>query len=80
MEREPNEFMCNNNGHWGACEKTYICKELGGDRSVYYAVDNDYYLENWVKRFDMLCESKMLIGLMGFGYFAGIVIATILVT
>lgn len=82
LEREPNEFMCKKSAgaSWHTCDKSYICEQLGGDTTAYYAVDNEYYIENWVKRFGMLCESRMLIGLLGFSYFAGVVIATITVT
>jgi len=82
LEREPNEFMCKNaaSAPWQTCDKSYICEQLGGDTTAYYAVDNEYYIENWVKRFGMLCESRMLTGLLGFSYFAGVVIATIMVT
>ena len=34
---------------------------------------DDEYLDNWVDKLDLLCESKLKIGLIGSVYFAGVI-------
>jgi MFS family permease len=36
--------------------------------------DNDETLDNWVEKFDMLCEPKWKIGLLGSMYFIGVIV------
>lgn len=37
------------------------------------------YLDNWVEKLDLLCESKERLGLMGSTYFMGIILSMIIV-
>ena len=37
------------------------------------------YLDNWVQKLDLLCESKERLGLLGSSYFVGILIAMIFI-
>jgi MFS family permease len=43
-----------------------------------YDEDQDEYIDNWVDQYDLLCEPKWRIGLIGSMYFAGI-LTTILI-
>jgi len=79
LEREPRHFLCKKDAAtWVQCTKVEVCYDYNGERSSYRAVqdvskDADF-VENWVMRMDMLCESRLKIGMLGFSYFLGVVI------
>ena len=83
MEKEPNYFQCQFGGgqSWEPCTKDEICLALAEDPSFKYrAVETDSeYMENWVQRFDMLCEPSHKVGLLGSMYFVGILIGLLFV-
>ena len=47
-------------------------------RDHYKPVKDDEYIDGWVDKFDLLCESKYKIGFIGSAFFLG-VISTILI-
>lgn len=64
---------------WHECKKAEICgANLPKD---HYRADTeqDEYLDNWVAQYDLLCEPKWKIGVIGSCYFAGIISTIILV-
>lgn len=80
MEKEPKRFECkdSNSGEWKSCTKDEIC-DRGLSKDEYRADTNDdEYFDNWVQKFDLLCESKFKIGLLGSMFFVG-VIATLII-
>ena len=85
LELEPKHFECQETEHytdseghdvatetWRDCSKSEIC-EKGYDHDHYRAVHDDEYLDNWVDKLELLCESKLKIGLIGSLYFAGVI-------
>lgn len=50
---------------------------------MYFAVrdtsEDSEYIDNWTDKMDLLCESRVMIGLLGFSFFLGVVLALILV-
>ena len=74
MEKEPNHFECLEDDQWKQCDKEYICtNNLPKDH--YRVVQDDETFDNWVEKFDMLCEPKYKIGLIGSMYFIGVVVS-----
>jgi hypothetical protein len=37
------------------------------------------YLENWVQKLDLLCETKDRLGLLGSAFFAGILLSLVVI-
>ena len=77
MEKEPPRFECLNDsdGTWRECSRDEIC-----DRNIpkdhYRPVkDDDEYFDNWVEKYDMLCEPKYKVGLLGSMYFIGVLVS-----
>ena len=89
LEKEPNRFECQEDvtaedgstrSEWKECTKTEIC-ERGLNKDQYRPDrSDDEYIENWVgpDKFNLLCEPKWKIGLLGSMFFIGVV-ATMLV-
>lgn len=80
LEKEPKHFECKDpdTGEWKPCTKQEIC-DRGLSKDDYRADTNDdEYFDNWVEKYDLLCESKFKIGLIGSMFFIGI-IATLLI-
>jgi len=87
LEKEPNRFECyhdpeegQSEGEWRECSKEEIC-DGGLDHDHYRPVKDDPdYIDNWVSadKFDLLCEPKYKIGLLGSCFFIGAV-ATLLI-
>ena len=72
------ECLDDETGGWNECSKSEVCsKNLAKD---HYRFDKsqDEYIDNWVEQYDLLCEPKWRIGLLGSVYFAGI-LTTILI-
>jgi hypothetical protein len=42
-------------------------------------VTDHEYIENWVEKLDLLCESKDRLGLLGSAFFAGILISLVII-
>jgi hypothetical protein len=82
LEKEPNRFECKSDesGEWHDCTKEEICD--GHIDSDHYRpiTDDDEYIDNWESpdKFDLLCEPKFKVGLLGSCFFIGVV-ATMLV-
>jgi MFS family permease len=78
LEKEPTHFECyhDETGEWTECSKTEIC-ENHYDHEHYRAVEDDDYIDNWVEKYDMLCEPKYRIGLLGAFFFLGVIITMI---
>lgn len=77
LERMPIAFKCRKDGSsdvWEECTKKYICSEKLGPDDFKFVHDEDY-LENWVSpdKFNLLCEPKFKVGLLGSFFFAGVV-------
>lgn len=76
LEKEPKHFECKDqdSGEWKTCNKAEICdRHLGKDE---YRADtnDDEYFDNWVNKYDLLCEPKMKVGLIGSMYFIGLIV------
>lgn len=81
LEKEPPRFECldDGTGEWRECSKAEIC---GGNipRDHYrYDEDQEEYIDNWVDQYELLCEPKWKIGLIGSMYFAGVVSTILLI-
>lgn len=76
LEREPKRFTCFKYGKWVPCEKEEICKN-----NLDYLPDKEEpeYLDNWVQKFDMLCQPKEKVGMLGSAYFVGILLGLLIV-
>ena len=76
LEKEPKRFECRDQdtGEWKSCSKEEICSK--GLPKEDYRVDtsDDEYFDNWVEKYDLLCEPKMKIGLIGSMYFIGLIV------
>ena len=56
------------------CTQEDICdKNIPKDR-YRPKKDNDEYIDNWIEKFDLLCEQKWKIGLIGSMYFIGVIV------
>jgi len=78
LEKEPNFFECEGvDGHWSACKKEAICSQ---NLVNYRPVKSDpEFLDNWVDKLGLLCESQKRVGFLGSSYFLGIIIAMIFI-
>jgi MFS family permease len=79
LEKEPESFECyhDDTGEWTECSKTEIC-EGHLDHDHYRAKEDDpEYIDNWVEKFDMLCEPRWRVGLIGAFFFFGIIVTMI---
>ena len=79
LEKEPDRYECHNpeTDEWNECGVDEIC-DNNKDKSEYRPVHDDEYIENWVEKYDLTCESKFKIGLFGSCFFVGVV-STLLV-
>lgn len=81
LEKEPNRFECEDEetGEWRECSKQEICdRHLPKDK--YRADESDpEYFDNWVEKFDLLCEPKWKVGLLGSCFFIGVLLTIIIV-
>ena len=81
LEKEPKRFECKDadTGDWKRCTKQEIC-DRGLAKDEYRADTNDdEYFDNWVNKFDLLCESKFKIGLLGSMFFIGVIATMIII-
>ena len=78
LELEPKRFECKDDatGEWRECSKTEIC-EKNLDKEHWRPVEDEDYIDNWVEKYDMLCEPKWRIGLLGAFFFLGVIITMI---
>lgn len=79
LESEPKHFECQHTDPdssevaWKDCTKTEICGS-GLDATQYRAdIHDPEYIDNWVEKFDLLCEPKYKVGLIGSMYFIGLI-------
>jgi len=85
LEVEPKKFECKSDDEWKECTKEDIC-EQSLDQDHYRATEIksddiwDETIDNWVSpdKFNLLCEPKWKVGLLGSFFFIGVV-ATMLV-
>ena len=76
LEKEPKHFECKDRetGEWHSCSKEEICSQ-GLSKDEYRPDTNDdEYFDNWVEKYDLLCEPKMKVGLIGSMYFIGLIV------
>ena len=72
-------------GFWHNCTKTDICEHKPYGKNhlrpliVRPNVTDHEYIENWVQKLDLLCESKDRLGLLGSAFFAGILISLVII-
>ena len=64
LQYEPDTILCFQNATWQNCTKEEICE----NEFPYKGPDN------WVSKFDMLCEPKEKIGMLGSAFFLGILL------
>mmetsp|Transcript_15978 Transcript_15978/g.24777 ORF Transcript_15978/g.24777 Transcript_15978/m.24777 type:complete len:263 (-) Transcript_15978:889-1677(-) len=79
FEKEPSHFECyhDDDDSWHPCSKKEICsQEMPKD---HYRTDHEDpdYLDNWVEQYDLLCEPKWKIGLIGSVFYAGVMLTII---
>jgi len=85
LEKEPPRIECyqpgsdgDAEGEWKECSKAEVCGN-GIPRDRWRG---DYtepeYIDNWVEQYDLLCEPRWRIGLIGTIYFVGIMTTIIL--
>lgn len=85
MQKNDIKQSQNSSGIWRACTKKEICEhKTFGKKNLRASMikpntSDPEYLDNWVEKLDMLCESKQRLGLMGSAYFVGILTAMIIV-
>ena len=79
FEKEPSHFECyhDEDDQWYPCTKKEICSN--GIPKDHYRTDKEDpdYLDNWVEQYDILCEPKWRIGLIGSVYYAGVMTTVI---
>lgn len=80
MSHDPSQ-----NGTWRKCSKQDICEhKVFGKNNLRASMirpntTDTEYLDNWVQKLDLLCESKERLGLLGSAYFVGILTAMIII-
>lgn len=76
LEKEPRHFDCldDSTGEWHKCSKEKICDENIPKDHYRADTNDDEYFDNWVEKFDMLCEPKWKVGLIGSMYFIGVIV------
>ena len=82
LQREPKYYKCWAGSKWEPCSKRQIC--LGSYSKDSYVPISDTskdseFIDNWVDRMNLLCEPSFIIGLMGFSFFVGIILALFVV-
>lgn len=74
LTKPAKHFECRGEGdeEWHLCKKDDICNN-NIDHENYRPVEDDEYIDNWVAydKFDLLCQPKYKIGLIGSMFFAG---------
>jgi len=57
------------------CKPEYFCDESHG---VHYTIDwdDEYSLNNWMKKYEMYCASSFVISLFGMCYFLGLAVGS----
>ena len=75
---------CQINNQWQSCTKTHICEtyyphEIREGLSYRSVKSDPNYLNNWVDKLGMLCESQSNIGFLGSSYYIGIVMAMLVI-
>jgi MFS family permease len=79
LEKEPNHFECESEDvetHeqvWRECKKHEICERGLGQEQHRADTKDDEYIDGWVQKFDLLCEPKWKVGLIGSMYFIGVI-------
>lgn len=87
LEKDPPEFEClqdhqqvnddgstTTNSDWVPCTQEEICDQNIPKDRYRPKKDNDEYIDNWIEKFDLLCEQKWKIGLIGSMYFIGVIV------
>ena len=76
LEREPKKFTCLKYNKWVPCNKEEICND-----NLPYKPDKSEpeYLDNWVEKFNMLCETKAKVGMLGSAFFLGALISLLVI-
>lgn len=82
LEKEPPIWECydDNSQEWFICDKKKICGEAINTERYRPVESEDEYLSNWVQQYDILCEPKWKIGLIGTIYFTGALITILPLT
>ena len=74
LEKDPNELEClRADGGWAACSKDEVCSAGDGGTILGYraVVEDPEYLNNWVIKFDMLCEPFYRKSMLASAYYTG---------
>jgi len=76
LEKEPKHWECKDpdTGEWKSCTKEEICSEHLSRDDYRPDPNEDEVFDNWVEKFDLLCEPKMKVGLIGSMYFIGLIV------
>ena len=78
LEKEPKRFECQyidpdtGEAVWKECKKVEICEENYPKDQYRPDRSDEEYIYNWVEKYDMLCEPKWKVGLLGTMYFVGV--------
>ena len=81
LEREPRKFECRDDytGEWKPCTKEEICNNHIEKLNYRADSDDDEYFDNWIEKFDLLCEPSIKIGFLGSLLFFGVIIGLLFV-
>lgn len=81
LEKEPKHFECKDpdTGEWKPCTKEEICSRGLSKDDYRPDTNDDEYFDNWVNKYDLLCEPKMKVGLIASMYFIGLIVFIIFV-
>ena len=76
LEHEPQYFRCKTGSSWHDCTKIDICTGSYDKYTGVSDVEKDpEFIDNWVVSMDLLCKKSIFIGMIGFSFFFGVVIA-----
>ena len=66
-----NKYECKKADLWVPCTQHEICHNV--KNTIFRAIKSDeFYLDNWVEKLDLVCEPDTRIGYIGSAFFAGL--------
>jgi hypothetical protein len=82
FEKVCNSYECRddeNSEEWHECTQKDICNKGIPKENYRPNKDDPTYFDNWVEQYDLICEPKWKIGLLGSTYFFGVICFVIVV-
>ena len=76
LEKYPKRYECRDQatGEWRSCTREEICARGLSKDDYRPDTNDDEYFDNWVEKYDLTCEPKMKVGLIGSMYFIGLIV------